>query len=189
MRAMIRTAKTGYMAISAVTMAAGLVLLIWPKFSMEVLCYLVGAMLIISGVFRLVGYFSRDLYRLAFQFDLAFGILSVAVGLLMVCHPDGVISLLHFAIGILAMTDGLFKLQTALDARRFGLAKWRLIGFAAVGTGVFGLLLVINPFTGAVRLLRFIGITLLLEGFLNLCVAGYAVKVMKKTRPDVIDIE
>ena len=185
----IRAAKTGYMLTAAVTLAAGLILLIWPKFSMKLICYLAGAILIVGGIFRIVGYFSKDLYRLAFQFDLAFGILTVVVGLIMVLHPDGVVSFIHFIVGILVLMDGLLKVQTTLDAKRFGLTEWWLIGVAALLTVLFGLLLVVNPFGSAVVLLRFMGITLLCEGILNLCVAGYAVKVIKKAKPDVIDID
>ena len=69
------------------------------------------------------------------------------------------------------------------------LTEWWLIGVTALLTVLFGLLLVVNPFGSAVLLLRFMGITLLCEGILNLCVAGYAVKVVKKAKPDIIDID
>lgn len=87
----------------------------------------------------------------------------------MVLHPDGVVSFIHFIVGILALMDGLLKVQTTLDAKRFGLTEWWLIGVTALLTVLFGLLLVVNPFGSAVLLLRFMGITLLCEGILNLC--------------------
>ena len=44
------------------------------------------AMLIVYGLIKILGYFSRDIYCLAFQFDLAFGVLLAAVG---EDHPYG----------------------------------------------------------------------------------------------------
>ena len=39
-------------------------------------------MLIVYGLIKILGYFSRDIYCLAFQFDLAFGVLLAAVGII-----------------------------------------------------------------------------------------------------------
>ena len=51
---------------------------------------LVGCMMIGFGAVKLMGYFSRDLYRLAFQFDLAYGILLIVLGLIvLVRRADG----------------------------------------------------------------------------------------------------
>lgn len=58
---LIKKAKHAYITISVIMLVLGLVLLIWPKMSLSVLCYLIGAMLIIGGVVKLVGYFSKDL--------------------------------------------------------------------------------------------------------------------------------
>ena len=88
---LIKKAKHAYITISVIMLVLGLVLLIWPKMSLSVLCYLIGAMLIIGGVVKLVGYFSKDLYRLAFQFDLAFGILSILLGVVFIIHPEHII--------------------------------------------------------------------------------------------------
>ncbi|MCI9133436.1 MAG: hypothetical protein HFI31_04500 [Lachnospiraceae bacterium] len=176
----IQAAKSGYIISSLAFCAAGIFLVVYPEVSARALCYLVGGLLIVCGVMKLVGYWSRDPYQLAFQFDLAFGLLSLVMGLVMVLHPFSVIRLVYFAIGIVALTDGLLKLQTALDARRFGIRKWWLIIAAAVLTSLFGLLLILDPFAGGMWLLTMAGLTMLLEGILNLCVGICTVKVMKK---------
>lgn len=178
----VQAAKNGYIISSAVFCAAGIFLLLWPGISAALLCMLMGVLLLLCGIVKIWGYFSEDPYQLAFQFDLAFGLLSGLMGLVMLMHRDSVISFLHFAVGIIALVDGLFKFQTALDARRFGLEKWRVILAAAVLTNAAGFLLVLNPFqkTEAYPLLMLMGITLLLEGALNLCVALSTVKIQRQ---------
>lgn len=176
----IRAAKSGYIISSITFCIAGIILMLRPDISARVLCYLSGGLLIVCGIMKLIGYWSRDPYRLAFQFDLAFGLLSLVMGLVMVLHPSSVIRLVYFAIGVVALTDGLLKLQTALDARRFGIRKWWLITLTAVLTSLLGLLLILDPFAGGSLLLTMAGLTLLLEGILNLCVGICTVKVMKK---------
>lgn len=187
----VRIAKIGYIVISVLFCAGGLLLFLYPYTAATALCYIGGVLLILGGAVKLAGYFSRDLYRLAFQFDLAYGLLLMALGLIMVLRPQGVITLLHFLIGVVLLSDGLFKIQTALDAKRFGLPRWQLIAGVAALTGFFGVVLMVNPFQGAAMLTAFMGVGLLAEGILNLCVAACAVKVIEKREeqaPKIIDI-
>ncbi|MDD3242381.1 MAG: DUF308 domain-containing protein [Eubacteriales bacterium] len=185
----VRTAKIGYIVISALFCLAGALLIAFPGTSVTALCSAMGVLLLIYGVVKVVGFFSKDLYRLAFQFDLALGLLSAAVGLILLLHPVAILSMVHFIVGILILADGLFKIQIALDARRFGLTQWWLIFAGAILAGVFGLLLIIKPFQGAEVIMVRTGISLLAEGLLNLFVAVYAVKILKQGQNEVVVTE
>lgn len=183
----IRAAKSGYIATSMLWCAAGLLLIFLPGTSVKLLCMAAGGLLTVCGIIKIIGYFSKDLYRLAFQFDLALGLLCLLLGLILLCNPVGFTTFVHFLIGIVVLTDSMFKLQTAFDAKRFGISNWWVIGLTSLLTGACGVLLVLNPFGGAKLIMRLIGITALLEGVLNLLVAVYAVKIQKQGKVDVIE--
>lgn len=180
----IQIAKGGYILSSLAFCVAGILLLLHPEVSASVLCKVMGVLLLVCGVIKIWGYLSKDLYRLAFQFDLAFGILAVAIGLLMLLRSNTVIRFLNFVIGIVILTDGLFKIQTSIDAKRFGLAKWWMIALIAVVTSILGQLIVLDPFqnSGVLGTMMLLGCTLLMEGLLNLCVAVYTVKILKQAK-------
>ena len=178
----VRIAKGGYTISSIAFCIAGFLLLLHPEISAAMICRGIGILLIVCGGFKICGYLSRDLYRLAFQFDLACGILAVVLGLLMLFRSNSVLHFLNLVLGIVVLTDGLLKIQTAFDARRFGLERWWMIGGAAVLASILGILIIIDPFgnsgvTGAVMLL---GAALLMEGLLNLYVAVYTIKTEKQ---------
>ena len=80
----MRTAKIGYIVVSALLIALGAALLIWPEVSAAWIGRLLGIGMIAFGAIKLVGYFSRDLFRLAFEYDLAFGLLLIALGAVIV---------------------------------------------------------------------------------------------------------
>ena len=143
----IRIAKGGYTISSAAFCGMGILLLLHPEISAIVLCRGIGVLLMVYGGFKLCGYLSEDLYRLAFQFDLAGGVLAVIVGSLMLIRSDSVMRFLNLILGIVVLMDGLLKLQTAIDARRFGLTQWWIIGAAAVLASAFGLLIMIAKTT------------------------------------------
>lgn len=174
---LVRSVKAAFAAVSAVLMAGGLCLLVWPEVSATVLCAALGIAALLYGAVRLVGYFSRDLYRLAFQFDLAVGILSIVVGLVLLLRTGAVLAHLPAGLGLFILADCVLRLQTALDARRFGMRRWWMLLAAAICGGAVGALLLLRPFEGGMALVRLMGAALLLYGAENLLVGLYTVRV------------
>lgn len=180
-------AKTGYIVMSLVFCAAGIVCIIKPGLSAGLIGRALGGAMILFGAVKLVGYCSRDLYRLAFQYDLGFGLLLIALGALVLARPAQVLDFLFTALGVAVVTDGLYKVQIALDARRFGISAWWLTLILAIATVGVGLALVFRPWDSVRLLTILLGAALLAEGILNLCVAVSTVKIVSHQRPDVIE--
>lgn len=185
----MRTAKIGYIIMSLLFCGLGIALLAVPEAAPIWLGRLLGGSMIIFGVIKLVGYFSRDLFRLAFQYDLAFGLLLMVLGAVTLCHPGNTLSFLAVMFGIPVLADGLFKIQIALDARRFGIHRWWLIFALAVLTGITGAVLVFRPAAGLRVMTALMGTVLTLEGVLNLSVALCTVKIVAHQQPDIIEAE
>ena len=181
-------AKAGYIVMSLVFCAAGVACIVNPGLSAAVIGRVLGVAMILFGAVKLVGYCSRDLYRLAFQYDLAFGILLIALGVLVLLRPAEVRDFLLTALGIAVLTDGLYKVQIAVDAKRFGVSAWWLTLVLAVAAGTVGLALVFRPWDSARLLTILLGAALVAEGILNLCVAISTVKIVNHQRPDVIEV-
>ena len=185
----LKIAKNGYIIMSLLFVILGLGLIIWPDCSLKLFCTLIGIMLIAYGCIKIVGYFSKDYYCLAFQFDLAFGILLIAVGAIIIARREQVVNLIFAIFGILTLADALFKIQMSMDAKRFGLSLWWRILVVAVLTGILGVLLLIRPFDAAEIMMILVGVSFLFEGILNLCVAIYTIKILENRRPDIIDMD
>ena len=185
----ILAAKTCSIVVSVLFCLLGLLLLLYPGVSVSLVGIAAAIMLIGFGLTKLVGFFSRDLYRLAFQYDLASGILLVALGVMLLMSPDRAMSFLCLILGIAVAVDGWFKVQMSLDARRFGLRSWWLILTTGVLTGLIGLATAFRPTASAEVLMILLGITLLAEGLMTLCVTLCAVKIVRNQRPDIIEGE
>ena len=181
-------AKSGYIVMSLVFCAAGTACIANPGLSATVIGRVLGAAMILFGAVKLVGYCSRDLYRLAFQYDLGFGLLLIALGALVLCRPAEVLDFLFTAMGVTVLADGLYKVQIAVDAKRFGLDAWWLTLALAVAAGAVALALVFRPWDSARLLTILLGAALLAEGILNLCVAVCTVKIVNHQQPDVIEV-
>lgn len=185
----LKIAKNGYIVMSIVFIFMGVCIIIWPDFSAEVFCNIIGILMIIYGVIKIMGYFSKDYYCLAFQFDLACGILMIAVGILILVRRQIVVSFIFAILGLIILTDALLKIQMSIDAKKFGLSLWRRILAAAIIAGVFGFMLLVKPFETAEAMMVLVGIALVTEGTLNLLVAIYTIKILNNFRQDIIDME
>ena len=183
----MRVAKIGYIVLSALICVLGVLMMVMPEQSLSSLVKIFGISMMAFGVIKLVGFFSKDLYRLAFQYDLQFGILVLVLGLIVTVKPNNALNFLCIALGISILADGLFKMQIALDYKKFGISTWWLIMLLAVGAGMVGLIMVFRP-TESLRVMTILlGLSLLTEGLLNLIVALLTVKIIKNQIPDVID--
>lgn len=182
----MKVAKIGYIVLSIALCSFGILLIVNPEISISAFGLFTGACLIIFGAVKIVGYFSKDLYRLAFQYDLAFGIMMIALGIMVILEPNNVIETICIALGIAFLMDGLLKIQIAIDAKKFGIHPWWLIFVMALLAVAIGILLVFRTAESAKTLMILLGMSLLTDGILNLVTVLTTVKIIRNQYPDVI---
>ena len=185
----MRIAKIGYIVMSVMFCIAGALFIALPDISITMIGISMGIAMVVFGIVKLVGYFSRDLFRLAFQFDLELGILLLVLGLIVLIRPDDLMTFICIALGISILTDGLFKVQIALDSKRFGIKSWWVILALAVVAGTIGVFLIFRSAKSAQFLTVLLGVSILAEGILNLYTVISTVLIIKHQQPDVIEIE
>ena len=185
----MRIAKIGYIVMSVLFCAAGILFIAAPELSVSIIGVCIGVAMILFGIVKLIGYFSKDLFRLAFQFDLEFGILMMILGVIVLFNPKNLMAFICVALGISILLDGLFKIRIAMDSKQFGIKSWWLILALAIITGVIGVFLIFDSVIGARTLSVFLGLTLLSEGVLNLYTVISTVLIVKNQMPDVIEVD
>lgn len=191
MNKLTKTAKAGYLTVSLLLCLIGIAFIAVPSISAKVLSVSFGIVLITFGVFKIIGYYSKDLFRLVFQFDFALGILLILVGNLFIFTPYNILNLLSVCGGIYILLDGLLKIQIAMDAKRFGLNTWWLIMLLAVLTGIFSLILIFHPSSSIKIITSLIGVAMIFEGVLNFITAITSINSSKQSTPEdnIIDVE
>jgi uncharacterized membrane protein HdeD (DUF308 family) len=183
----MKIAKIGYLVMSVIFCVIGAFLIWMPEPSLCVFGCILGIAMIAFGVVKMIGYFSKDLYRLAFQFDLQFGILMIVLGTIVLIRPEKLIDMTLVALGIAIVADALFRLRVAIDAKRFGIGAWWLIAVFAFLTFAVGVIVAFRPWESVQILLGFLGAALIAQGLLNLVVAIFTVKIINNQYPDAID--
>ena len=143
--------------------------------------------MIVFGIVKIIGYFSKDLFRLAFQYDFEFGIILIVLGTIVLARTSDALNHIFIAAGIAVLADSLFKMRISEDARKFGIHAWWTILMFAVLTGLVGILLAVLPWESARLLTMLLGVSLLSEGMLHFCIAVSTVKIVQNQYPDSIE--
>ena len=185
----MKIAKIGYIVVSVLFCIAGILFIALPEISTKIVGIEIGIAAIVFGIVKLIGYFSKDLYRLAFQFDLEFGILMVVLGTIVLFNPKNVMAFIAAAFGIAILFDGLFKIRIALDSKRFGIKDWWLILSLAIIAGIIGVALIFDSAFGAGVLTILMGVSFLSEGILNLYTVIRTVLIVKNQVTDFVEID
>lgn len=182
-------AKAGYILSCVLMGALGIVLIAVPDFSLSALCKIGGGLMILFGLVKIIGYISKDLYRLAFQYDLAFGILLISMGVILILRTGTMVHIICSLLGLYILADALLKVQIAIDSRSFGIAQWWIILGAAIITSIVGFLLILRPHEGARVAMILLGVCLLSEGVLNLITVLTAVKIIRRRSSSEVDAD
>ena len=174
----VKEARVVHVTVSTLLLLSGVLILAWPDLTLSAVKWLVGLDLIVIGAARVMGYYANDLYRLAFQYDLAMGPFCIILGVLWLIYPQNVTEILPLIIGIYIMLDGLLKLQTAFDAKAFGMRQWWGLLSAASIVTVFGIVVLV--LSVVVPHARLAGVALILDGAENVWNTMGTVRVRAK---------
>ena len=169
--------KKNYFISAILTIALGAVLVIWPDWSGRILCYLLGAALILMGGIQLIVCIRAERIGFYSKFSMLMNIILILLGVWVCIRPDTVLSLVPVIIGIVMLIHGCMDLQFTMDIKHAGSGKWWIALIFALVTLTLGVFLVMHPFLAFEITMLIIGIGLLYDGISDLVlmiVAAYA---------------
>ena len=151
----------------------GILLLVWPSRTLEVIAILVGIDLLIVGAVQIglaVGEPSGSRTGALLR-----GAFAGIAGLIVIRHPGGSLLVVALAVGIYLVLAGVMKLVSAFEAS-VG-RGWLLLG-AALDLAI-GVLIVAWPKFGITSLAVLLGIALVLRGTIE-CASAFALRSAHK---------
>ncbi|HEV2371346.1 MAG TPA: HdeD family acid-resistance protein [Streptosporangiaceae bacterium] len=132
------------LAFGVLTVAVGIVALVWPGRTLLVIAVLFGIQLIVAGIFRFVGAFaSSDLSGGTRVLYAVLGLLSLVIGLYAVRHILLTLLALVLLLGIFWVVNGVVELFAALSHREMPDRGWT--GFMGVLSILAGIVVLVYP--------------------------------------------
>lgn len=189
----MKNVKWTNIILAAASIAAGLLLLVYPSASADFICTIIGIVLIIWGVVRIAAYFMMDVRDTLFRNDFASGIVLVLLGILVIHFKSVFEQIVPFLLSIAIIASGFQKLQDGIDAKRLGSSgSWSYLILALISI-VFGLIIMFN-LKGSTKLMyQIIGAALLYSGatdlYFSIYLSGKIRKFVKKADESIINAD
>lgn len=164
---------------AALYILMGIVLLLFPETTASILCYAIGGASVVVGAVTVCIYLFRDAAKNTYRNDFVTGLAAILLGIFLIARMDLIKALIPFVLGIAVVVSGFIKLQDCIDVRRMGYGNGLGLFLLALISIVHGIILIINPFHGAIVLMRLIGIGLLFCGVSDLFATIYMSRKIK----------
>ncbi len=171
--------KNGMMISGVFLILAGLVLLIFPEATTKTIAYLVAALLVLMGIAQIIGYFKNEPGIGKYSGGMVLGIFLLVVGLLVYYKSETIISIIPVILGVIILISGVAKLQQAIDLARMKMGSWSTVLVVALLNIVLGGVIIFNPFSTVMTLLRFVGVGLIYSGLSDIISTLYLSHRMK----------
>ncbi len=176
-----KTMKKSIAVMSSVYIAIGLVLLIWPNITSKIISYIFAGMILVYGLVKVYGYVKtsyeyRDLFV---KFDFVAGVISIGLALFLFIKTEIVLSILPFLVGIYLVINSIFGIQASIHLKKIDNKTWLSSLILSLVLTVLGIVLVLNPFQAHILLIRFIGLSLIINAISDIWVGIQSIKMLK----------
>jgi uncharacterized membrane protein HdeD (DUF308 family) len=167
------------MLVAVLTLACGVILLVWPNETLIIVAAVIGAALLVTGLFRLIsGFTARDVSGGTRAAYVIIGLLAALAGLYCLRHLSVTVVLLAFIVGVFWTLHGIVDLAVAATS---GPGTGRgLRAFVGLLSLAAGLIVMFWPSITLTILFWVMGIWLLAYG-LMLGVMAFQIRHIAKT--------
>ena len=155
--------------ISSIALIAfGILLIFQSEATIITISYIIGAILIVLGVIAIIRFLKhiKDVYRS--DLDIVYGIVCIILGIVVVKNPEAIASVIPFVLGLVIIVNSATKLQYSLELHKEKNELWLSTLILSIIMAICGIVLIFNPFKGAVLLTRIVGIFILIYSVLDI---------------------
>ena len=165
-----------------ISIALGLLFIIFPDKCITYISLAIGVSLILLGVAGIIGFFIDK----SSGFTLALGIISVIAGIIVCAKYQTLISIIVMIFGIFILASGIFNLLTSIKIIASSLVfGWVTLALSVI-TSVFGVVAITKSGALTIAIVQFIGVALLVYAVLDI-ISFFQVRKLAKDVKSVVE--
>lgn len=153
---------------SSVLIILGILLLFQSELTILSISYVLGAILIAIGVLAIIRFVKNDNNLTKSELDIIYGVVTIIMGLLIIQNPQAIASVIPIILGIAIIINSATKLQYAFELKRNSNDRWKVTMLVSIISTICGVMLLFNPFRGAVLLTKIVGIFIIIYSILDI---------------------
>lgn len=166
-------------------LAIGILLLLQPGETVQLVSMLCGITVIMLGVGAWISYFSKVKSTIL----AILGTLAIILGIILCVKYKSIISVVLFLFGIFILISGIVDFVSAIEAKRNDLKSWIVSLIMAAATIILGLLVIVRPFGSMLVITRLLGAGLIIYAVMDLISFIQIKKIVKYNLSEQIDVD
>jgi uncharacterized membrane protein HdeD (DUF308 family) len=167
-----------YLIAGILTIAFGIVLLVWPSSTVKVLVYLVGILALLEGIVETIFAFVLLIKKEKMAWMLARGLINLFIGILLLTKTGFALTLVVVIIAIWVIITGVVELIAGLEMPPKSGRGW--IAASGVLSIILGILLLAIPLETVYAIIVVLSIFLIVGGIMRIILSFYARKSQKE---------
>ncbi len=168
--------------VGVILIGLGIYTFMSPEASYLALALLFSLSFLVSGLFEIIFSIANKDVLDNWGWTLAFGVLTLAVGVLLLVNPAISMITLAFYVGFLILFRSISAIGYAVDFRRYGISDWGVLMIIGVLGLIFSFLLIWNPILSGMTVVIWTGLALITSGIFSVY---FSLKLKKlNTLPD-----
>ena len=164
----VRLFKLDQILLPILTIILGILFLIWPEASLQIIARIVGVVLVISGICSAVFFFRSSSRLLLHSGILCIGMINIVIGIWILYAPDFIIALMPKLIGLLLLVNGIVTFTAAVTLAKSNYSRWWITLILSIIIFAAGIFFLVRPFEAAMLFMRIAGASLVYTGLANL---------------------
>ena len=145
----------------------GLLLIFQSEITIISISYIIGG-LIALGILGIIKFIKDLNNEYKEELNIVYGVVTIILGILVIKNPHAIASILPIVIGIGIIINSATKLQYAFELKAINNSLWKSTLIISIISTIFGVILLFNPFKGAVFLTKIVGILIALYAILDI---------------------
>lgn len=139
--------KAGWTSIltSLVLAVIGIVMIYNPQTTMQFISTILGIFFIVMGIIKLINYFVTKGNSSLFTNDIAWGIISIIIGLVVIVYSSTIENIFRIMIGIWIIYSGFTRLNLSFKLRSVSQKVWTFVLILSVLMIIGGLYVTFYP--------------------------------------------
>lgn len=146
--------------ISIMFIIIGIIMVLTPKMSLEILGVILSVILIINGIILMITDIKLNNNFIPVDI-LPASILSILLGIMMLIYPNILSIIIPLILGTWFIMTSIFKIRLTLYLSKIKNTPWILLMLISILSIVCGFILILNPIDSSVAITLFIGIVII----------------------------
>lgn len=161
MKELFKKTITSILISSVVAFILGLVMVIVPNISLQVIGIVFGIYIILHGITLIVLDFMAHNVYIPF-YGIMSGILSIIAGIIMLAMPNVLTTVFTIALGIWIILSSINVISISISVRK-GVPNWYLWLILGIIDLICGIIILFNPFASSISIVVLAGIIMMIH--------------------------